>query len=267
VQVESAEVLDFDALLGEVHLAEELGIDGVWVFPATDAGGEWSEAAVPIWLSALANRTERIRLGWGVSGIFSPTLPPIRIAEQSAAIDLASRGRLDLVFVPEGPIEDAEIGPWDEGVRMLVEMWDQPAFSWTSNRFNVMPVDVLPKPAQRPHPPLWLAGWSLEQARQAGKAGMAFLDISGGTEDALLSHRKAYLEARAEVDPEDLVSMGVVAIAIEADPAGDDGAALNRWESLGFDEVILRTRPAFGGRLEAEQRIRFLANRDASTGD
>jgi alkanesulfonate monooxygenase SsuD/methylene tetrahydromethanopterin reductase-like flavin-dependent oxidoreductase (luciferase family) len=259
LQIGTEEVLDFETLLSEVRLAEELGIDGVWCFPSAGADGKWSESAAPIWLSALANQTQRIRLGWGVPGIFSPTLPPIRVAEQAAAIDLASRGRLDLAFVPDDDIKDVEIGPWDEGIRMLVEMWAQPAFSWTSERFTVRPVDVVPKPVQHPHPPLWLAGWSTEQAKRAGQGGMAFLDISGGTEETLLSNQEIYRKARADVDPKDLVSMGLVGIAIEADLTGDARTHFDRWESLGFDEVILRTRPIEGRHEAAEKRIRFLA--------
>jgi len=260
VQIGSADQLDFEELLGEVRMAEELGIDSAWCFPAAGERGDFRDSAPLIWLSALANQTERIRLGWGLAGMLAPKRPPMRVAEQAAAVDLASNGRIDLAFLPDGELDEVAGEPWDEGVRMLVDMWDQPAFSWTSERFEVMPVDVLPKPVQSPHPPLWLAGWSATHAMRAGQSGMAFLDISGGTDESLLLNREAYLQARADVDANDLVSIGVVAAAVELDSASDGVGRFAEWEELGFDEVILRTRPVDGGHEEAKDRIRLLAN-------
>lgn len=260
VQIGSADDLAFDELLSEVSLAEELGIDSVWCFPAAGDKGDFRDSAPLIWLSALASQTERIRLGWGLAAMLAPTRPPLRVAEQAAAIDLGSKGRLDLAFLPDGELDDQATGPWDEGMRMLVDMWDQPAFSWTSERFTVMPVDVVPKPVQRPHPPLWLAGWSAGHAMRAGQSGMAFLDISGGTDESLVLNRDAYTEARAGASVNDLLSMGMVAVAIELDSLEDSAGRLDEWEDLGIDEVILRTRPLEGGHEEAKERIRFLAN-------
>jgi alkanesulfonate monooxygenase SsuD/methylene tetrahydromethanopterin reductase-like flavin-dependent oxidoreductase (luciferase family) len=260
VQIGSADDLEFDELLGEVRMAEELGIDSVWCFPAAGAKGDFRDNAPLIWLSALASQTERIRLGCGLAAMLAPTRPPIRVAEQAAAIDLGSKGRLDLAFIPDGELDDHAEGPWDEGMRMLVDMWDQPAFSWTSERFTVMPVDVVPKPVQRPHPPLWLAGWSPSHAMRAGQAGMAFFDISGGTDESLILNRDAYSEARAGADADDLLSMGMVAIAVEPESLVDGDGRFEAWEDLGIDEVVIRTRPVEGDHEEAMERIRFLAN-------
>jgi alkanesulfonate monooxygenase SsuD/methylene tetrahydromethanopterin reductase-like flavin-dependent oxidoreductase (luciferase family) len=260
VQIGAADDLEFDELLSEVRLAEELGIDSVWCFPAAGAKGNFRDSAPLIWLSALAGQTESIRLGWGLAAMLAPTSPPMRVAEQAAAVDLGSKGRLDLAFIPDGELDDGAEGPWDEGLRMLVDMWDQPTFSWTSERFTVMPVDVVPKPAQRPHPPLWLAGWSASHALRAGQAGMAFLDISGGTDEALILNRDAYTKARAGAEADDLLSMGMVAVAVELDSLADGDRRFEEWEDLGIDEVVVRTRPLEGGHEEAKERIRFLAS-------
>ncbi len=259
VQIGSSDELAFEEFREEVQLAEKLGLDSVWCFPTAGASGDVRESAPLIWLSALASQTEKIRLGWGLADMLAPASPPIRIAEQAAALDIASKGRLDLSCLPETELVDAPDEPWDEGIRMLVDMWDQPAFSWTSNRFTVMPVDILPKPLQRPHPPLSLAGWNVAHAMSAGRAGMAFLDLSGGDNETLLLHREAYIEARSNTDPETLVSTGTVGIAVEFGLLGQDRERLEEWEELGFDEVIVRTRPAEGGHQEAEERIRYLA--------
>lgn len=262
-QIGSLTHIEFDAMLEEVQLAEELGIDTVWCFPTAGADGDFRESAPSIWLSALASRTERIRLGWGLPAMTPPGQPPMRVAEQAASIDLASKGRLELALLPDGDLTEEEAGSWDEGARMLVDMWDAATFSWTSARFAVLPVDVVPKPAQHPHPPLWIAGWSADHATRAGEGGFAFLDISGGTDTTLMLHRDRYTEARAGVDPHVLVSPGLYGIAVELDAAPAEVDRLARWEDLGIDEVVVRASQLQGGHDEAKQRIRFLASADA----
>lgn len=265
-QVGSIETPEFDTLVEEVLLAEQLAIDTVWCFPNAAEGGNFRDGAPSIWLSALASRTERIRLGWGLPGMTPPNSPPLRMAEQAAVIDLASGGRLELALMPEGELDADDAGAWDEGVRMLIEMWDTPSFSWTSPRFTVQPVDVVPKPVQQPHPPLWLAGWSAVHARRAGERGLAFLDLSGATDETLVLHRDEYAKARAGADPNDLVSTGVYGIGVdlEASPAAVD--RLLHWEALGFDHVIVRAAAQGAGDDEAGALIRFLAGAE-SRGD
>ena len=262
-QIGAAETPEFETMIEEVQLAETLGIDTVWCFPSAGEDGSFRDGAPSIWLSALASRTERIRLGWGLAGMTPPSRPPMRVAEQAAAIDLSSEGRLELALLPDAELRQDDEGAWDEGVRMLVDMWDAPRFSWTSPRFTVPPVDVVPKPAQHPHPPLWLAGWSAEHAARAGEGGLAFLDISGGTDQTLVLHRDAYTEARAGIDPNDLVSMASCGIATELDASPDGVERLIGWEDLGFDEVLVRVSSLEGGHAEACERIRFLASEDA----
>jgi len=120
-QIGSRETLEFETLVEEVQFAEELGLDAIWCFPAAGGDGDFRDSAPSIWLSALASRTDRIRLGWGLAGMTPPSHPPIRIAEQAAAIDLASDGRLDVAFLPDAELVHADTGTWDEGVRMLVD--------------------------------------------------------------------------------------------------------------------------------------------------
>lgn len=261
-QVGPVEALEFETLLEEVLLAEKLGIDTVWCFPSAGPSGDFREGAPVIWLAALARQTDTIRLGWGFAEMTPPSHPPMRIAEQAASIDLASKGRLEIALLPDGELIADDAAAWDEGVRMLVEMWDTPTFSWTSPRFQVMPVDVVPKPVQRPHPPVWLAGWSVEHATRAGAGGLAFLDISGAPDDTLILHRDAYTVARAGIDPDLLVSMGMLAIAVDLDPGPEAVDRLMRWEELGLDEVIVRAGPLDGGHVEACERIRVLASED-----
>lgn len=277
-QVGGADGVDFESLAVEVALAEQLGIDTVWCFSAPDERGALRNAAPEIWLAGLASRTQRIRLGWGFPGMLPPERPPLRVAEQAASLDVASAGRLEVALIPEGdfgdPAEDgiddaggaaeaeAHAG-WQEGYRMLVEMWDAPKFSWRSERFDVEPIDVVPKPVQRPHPPLWLAGWTLGHARSAGRGGLGFLDLSGAADDLLEIHRDAYLETRAASAPEDLVCVQAYGVAADLEPGEGARERLERWAALGFDQAVIRAGPLDGAKDEAAERIRFLSEADA----
>jgi len=259
-QLGGAEGADFETLAEEVGLAEELGVDTVWCFPSAGEEGDFRDSAPEIWLSALASRTTRIRLGWGLAGMTPPDRPPMRVAEQAASLDLSSEGRLEVALLPDGELAEGEDAAWQEGFRMLVEMWDESTFSWSSSQFEVRPIDVVPKPIQRPHPPLWLAGWSSDHARRAGKRGLGFLDLSGASDEMLEVHRDAYSKSRAEADPNDLVCVHAYAVAADLTPGEAGLERLTRWEESGFDHAVARVGSLEGGHAEALERIRFLTS-------
>lgn len=259
-QVGGADSADFETLVREVCLADELGVDTVWCFPATGEDGGFGGSAPAIWLSALAARTERIRLGWGLADMTPPKTAPMRVAEQVASIDQASGGRLEVGLLPTAElVGEGDLG-WQEGFRMLVEMWDEPTFSWTSPRFTVRPVDVVPKPAQHPHPAIWLVGWSVEHAIAAGLGGLGYLDVSGADVDMLEVHRDAYSESRAGIDPNDLVSTHTFGVAGDLEDGEEGADQLAAWEALGVDHAIARAGPLDGGHDESISLIRNLTS-------
>jgi len=266
-QVGEADGVAFETLAAEVRLAEELGVETVWCFPTSGDEGRLDGSAPEVWLAGLAARTSTIRLGWGRAGLLPPSRPPLRVAEQAATLDVSSEGRIELALVPDGEIdsgEGASANDWQEGYRMLVDMWDAPRFSWQSERFDVKPLDVVPKPVQSPHPALWLAGWSSDHARAAGRGGLGYLDLSGAPADALQITRDAYAEGRAEVAAEDLVSVDVFAVAADLEPGEEAQACLQAWESMGVDQATLRLGAGVGtgaaGHAAAQARIRFFTD-------
>jgi alkanesulfonate monooxygenase SsuD/methylene tetrahydromethanopterin reductase-like flavin-dependent oxidoreductase (luciferase family) len=184
----------------------------------------------------------------------------MRVAEQVASIDQASGGRLEVGLLPTAElVGEGDLG-WQEGFRMLVEMWDEPTFSWTSPRFTVRPVDVVPKPAQHPHPAIWLVGWSVEHAIAAGLGGLGYLDVSGADVDMLEVHRDAYSESRAGIDPNDLVSTHTFGVAGDLEDGEEGADQLAAWEALGVDHAIARAGPLDGGHDESISLIRNLTS-------
>lgn len=256
-QVGGTEGIELETFVREVELAEELGVDTVWCFPASDEDGRFSGTAPEIWIAALAARTGRVRLGWGIPDLLPPSRPPFRVAEQAASLDLAAEGRLEVAFLPEGALSgDADGRDWEEGVRMLIDMWDAPRFSWTSERFTVRPVDVVPKPVQDPHPACWLAGWNDDHAKAAGRGGFAFLDVSGVGDEGIEIHRDAYRAGRAEAEPEELVSVENFGALADLEDASAAAERIEAWAGLGLDHAILRAGPMTGGHDETLRRIR-----------
>jgi alkanesulfonate monooxygenase SsuD/methylene tetrahydromethanopterin reductase-like flavin-dependent oxidoreductase (luciferase family) len=70
---------------------------------------------------------------------------------------------------------------WDECTRAVVKMWTTEDFRWNGKHFRFPPRNVIPKPLQKPHPPLWVAVQSPETAVQAGERGMGMLGVTLGS--------------------------------------------------------------------------------------
>src|SRR5258708_31392574 len=69
---------------------------------------------------------------------------------------------------------------WEEAVRMIPRMWTEDPFSHESRFYRIPPRSVIPKPVQKPHPPLWVACSQPDSFRQAGEMGLGALGFSRG---------------------------------------------------------------------------------------
>jgi alkanesulfonate monooxygenase SsuD/methylene tetrahydromethanopterin reductase-like flavin-dependent oxidoreductase (luciferase family) len=173
----------------QVVTADEVGFDQVWEVEHHFLE-EYSHSPAPeVFLSYCAARTRHIRLGHGIALMRPPVNHPARVAERAAALDLLSNGRLE--FGTGRSATWTELGGfrcepdhtkemWDECTRAVVEMWTRDNFSWDGKHFSMPPRNVIPKPLQKPHPPLWVAVQSPETAVQAGERGMGMLGVTLG---------------------------------------------------------------------------------------
>ncbi len=176
--------------LEQTELADRLGFDQVWAVEHHFLE-EYSHCSAPeVFLAAAAARTSRIRLGHGVMMVLPPFNHPARCAERAAALDIISNGRLE--FGSGRSATWTELGGfrcdpdltkemWDEAVRAIPKMWTQERFSWRGKHFSMPQRSVIPKPVQKPHPPLWVAVSSPETAIQAAERGIGCLGVSIGT--------------------------------------------------------------------------------------
>ncbi|MCC7364542.1 MAG: LLM class flavin-dependent oxidoreductase [Dehalococcoidia bacterium] len=186
---ERSEYRVYHQAVEQVVAAEEAGFDQVWEVEHHFLE-EYSHSPAPeVFLSFCAAKTSRIRLGHGIALMLPPVNHPARVAERAAALDILSDGRLE--FGTGRSATWTELGAfgcepdvtkemWDECTRAVVRMWTSSDAGWDGKHFKMPPRNVVPKPLQKPHPPLWVAVQSPETAVQAGERGMGMLGVTLG---------------------------------------------------------------------------------------
>ncbi len=175
----------FQQALGQMELADALGYDYVWMVEHHFLE-EYSHCSAPeVFLGAASQRTRRIRLGHGVVQL--TTNQPQRVAERIATLDLLSGGRVDLgMGEAAGPAELHPFGVrvrdkrdrWEEAVRAIIPMFSRDAWEFHGQWHDFAARNVIPKPMQKPHPPLWVACSNIQTIANAGEWGMGALGFS-----------------------------------------------------------------------------------------
>jgi alkanesulfonate monooxygenase SsuD/methylene tetrahydromethanopterin reductase-like flavin-dependent oxidoreductase (luciferase family) len=172
----------FQNALIQIELADRLGYDYAWEVEHHFTE-EYSHSSAPcVFLGAASQRTKQIRLGHGVVQL--PTNHIARVAERVSTLDLLSNGRVEL-GTGEGSAT-TEIHPFNIRFRDKREIWEEsiqaliPMFRDEGTEFHGKYIDfplrnVIPKPRQTPHPPLWLACSSMATIEMAARRGMGAL--------------------------------------------------------------------------------------------
>jgi alkanesulfonate monooxygenase SsuD/methylene tetrahydromethanopterin reductase-like flavin-dependent oxidoreductase (luciferase family) len=166
------------AIVARAVLAERLGFDSVWLAGPVPGGA--GPAAPAVVLAAIAARTERVRLGAGVT-LLAP-LDPLRVAEDYATLDGISGGRVELLAgcgAASDPLRrrtDESHERFRENVELLRRLWTEAELCW-SGRFRapLERVTVEPRPVQRPHPPLWIEAGTADAVALAAELGLPLL--------------------------------------------------------------------------------------------
>ena len=174
--------------LEQVELADRLGIDYVWEVEHHFLE-EYSHSSAPeVFLAAASQRTSRIRLGHGIVQAPPAVNHPARVAERVATLDLISDGRVEF-GTGEGSSQ-MELGgfgvdraekraQWEESLDAITRMFVEEPFAGYEGRWISMPPrNVVPKPRQRPHPPLWVACSRRETILTAAQRGLGALSFA-----------------------------------------------------------------------------------------
>jgi alkanesulfonate monooxygenase SsuD/methylene tetrahydromethanopterin reductase-like flavin-dependent oxidoreductase (luciferase family) len=181
----TAELRVFQQSLDEIEFADRLGIDYVWQVEHHFLE-EYSHSSSPeIFLAACSQRTKRIRLGHGIKLMAPSYNHPARAAEQIAALDLVSGGRvewgtgesatgLEMGGFHIDPAEKSD--QWREGVEQAANMLAMTPYPGFKGKYFEMPCrNIVPKPAQRPHPPVWMGCSRRESIQRAARNGLGAL--------------------------------------------------------------------------------------------
>src|ERR671930_364033 len=174
--------------LEQVELADRVGFHSVWEVEHHFLE-EYSHSSAPeVFLAAASQRTQRIRLGHGIVQLPPGFNHPARVAERIATLDLISGGRVD--FGTGESSSEAELGGfridpaekramWEERLRVTLRCLTEVPFTGHAGRHVTMPPrNVVPKPKQRPHPPVWVACSRRDTILTAARKGIGALSFS-----------------------------------------------------------------------------------------
>jgi alkanesulfonate monooxygenase SsuD/methylene tetrahydromethanopterin reductase-like flavin-dependent oxidoreductase (luciferase family) len=189
ISIPQVDVGGFDGagLRSYLRRAEELGFEGGWTLEQTIGPGP---LIAPMELLAYAAAcTERLRLG--VAVLITSLHDPLQLASIATAVDRLSQGRLDLGVAPGGGFRQFDafgvdgstfISSFTEGLELMKAAWsDEPAVTFHGRFRTVEDLTVVPKPVQRPHPPLWFGGHAPKALARAVRLGDAFIGAGSST--------------------------------------------------------------------------------------
>jgi alkanesulfonate monooxygenase SsuD/methylene tetrahydromethanopterin reductase-like flavin-dependent oxidoreductase (luciferase family) len=188
--------------LSQLELADALGYDYAWEVEHHFLE-EYSHSSAPqVFLGAASQRTRQIRLGHGI--MHMTTNHPAKVAAHIAALDLVSDGRVEFGMGESASVTELEpFGvPFEEkraifedAVRAVIPMFGDGGTSYDGEYFKFPTRNVLPKPRQKPHPPLWVACSQLETIEYAGTRGLGALGFQFVSADAAHAWVHAYYNA------------------------------------------------------------------------
>ena len=194
------ENLLYKETLQQCVLAEEMGFDHLWFVEHHFLTGFSACPSPEVLFGALSQITKRIRIGFGVSIL--PYHHPVQVAERVAMVDQLTDGRVELGTGRSTVFEQVGLGVdprdtrdmWEESVTMIPKIWQSEEFSHEGRFWNVPHRRVLPKPYQKPHPPIWLACLQSSSYALAAEKGLGVLSSASYAPSILAEHIKTYRE-------------------------------------------------------------------------
>ena len=199
---EGDELRLYQNALSQIEIADRLGYDYAWQVEHHFLE-EYSHSPAPeSFLAAASQRTRNIRLGHGICQL--TTNHPARVAERIATLDLLSNGRCEFGMGESASITELEPfgvnmeekrAVFEEAVRAIFPMFKDGGSEHHGKYFDIPLRNVLPKPVQKPHPPIWVACSQLETLAKAGEWGMGALGFQFVSAEAAHVWVHAYYNA------------------------------------------------------------------------
>jgi alkanesulfonate monooxygenase SsuD/methylene tetrahydromethanopterin reductase-like flavin-dependent oxidoreductase (luciferase family) len=173
--------LVYERALQRIEIMDKAGFDAVWL--AEHHFSSFSVCPSVHMMGVLAAaRTTRLRIGTGVS--LAPFYHPLRLAEEVALLDVLSGGRVNwgagrgfarVEFDNFGVPAEESTERFREAVEIVLRAWTEERLHYSSAHYRFDGVEVLPKPLQQPHPPVWMAATSDPAIEWAAGRGFSIL--------------------------------------------------------------------------------------------
>lgn len=189
--------------LAQIELADRIGLDYAWEVEHHFLE-EYSHSSAPeVFFGAVSQRTRNIRIAHGVRLLPFNFNHPIKVAEQAAVLDIMSNGRLELGTGRSTTAQELDGFGVDydrtraevrESLDIIVKAWTDEILEYDGKLIKVPPRRVVPKPIQKPHPPMWMACTALESYAMAGDRGLGVLSFNFNWEQvqkSMASYREA----------------------------------------------------------------------------
>ena len=171
----------YERALDRIEIMDRSGYEAVWL--AEHHFQSFSVCpSIHMMATLVAARTRRLRIGTAVS--LAAFYHPLRLAEEVALLDILSGGRVNWgagrgfhrqEFEVFGVPPDESAARFREAVDIVLAAWRNERLTFTGRFHSFENVEVLPKPLQQPHPPVWLAASSDESIKRAAHDGFAIL--------------------------------------------------------------------------------------------
>lgn len=171
----------YSEIFEQITWGEQHGFEDVWLTEHHFIEDGYSPALMPI-AAAIAARTKKIRIGTSV--MLMPFHNPVRLAEDTATVDVISGGRFELGVGAGYKVEEFDGfavsskergGRTNEGLEIIRRLWEGETLTFHGKYYEVNNAKLTPEPIQRPRPRLWVGGFTPPAMRRAAKYGDGYI--------------------------------------------------------------------------------------------
>ena len=190
-----------EEFMEQAELADREGFHAYWI-AEIHCQPKFSLLSAPyVVLGAVAQRTQRLRLGVAVNTL--PVHHPVELAEQAAMLDLVSNGRMEFAaggghphsraYECFGADHKSTHDVMAESLDVIRKAWSEPTLTFKGKFFDIPEVIVNPKPIQNPLPPFYMATSSLDGVEVGARLGVnMFLPIHTRMPEQVVEYAQAY---------------------------------------------------------------------------
>ncbi len=229
--------------LEQIEAADRLGFDYVWEVEHHFLE-EYSHSSAPeVFFGAVSQRTKTIRIAHGVRLLPFNFNHPIKLAEQAAVLDIISNGRVEFGIGRSTTVQELDGFSIDygrtrdevrEAAEIIVKAWTEDVLEHDGKLMKIPPRRVVPKPIQKPHPPMWMACVAPDSYVLAGDRGLGALSFTMNFEavqKAMDKYRKAFAARSDQIPKVANQAFGAMVVCHVVDNKADEAIGIDgaRW--------------------------------------